>query len=640
MALEEIGPYKFEGVLGRGGMGTVYRARHRESGELHAVKVLAQNFTREEHFRNRFESEIRALIKLDHPNIVRILSYGQSKGTLFFAMELVEGNSLFQAQKNGRRFDWREILMIAKQVSRGLRHAHDRGIIHRDLKPGNLLQPLSPDGQPSEIKITDFGIAKRFGSSQNTGHNVLGTMDFMSPEQAKGQPVTARSDLYSLGTVMYTLLSGRPPFTANSVEESLRNLTRVPAPHINSVVPTVPDEIDRLIQKLMSKRPEDRIPTAQALLYKIQEIEGKLRETSKADTSEIPSQDFKDETFELAQPGDIRTQVNTEHLSPRAKDSPANHHPVTVESTELNEFDPIASKATEIDYFNTVTDHIRKQQSFEIVQPEEHHQRGLWPVLIMLLLVIGLAGFGIYEVYKPPSAEDLYAKIEANVIHPNQAIEEMDLFLQHYPDDPRSGRIAKMYEIGKAVQHYNRLTRKLMIRAGMPGENRLSVIERQFLEIVELAQKNQVMAKAKMDAFVTVHENDPELSKQDQECVQAAAYYEIKLKNDQRASDRWNLRKIRSAMRNAETSVDVDQAIAIYESIIALYKDISWSGAAEGLQGRNLINQAEMTLEDLKRKKAEQAESKSETPPLPDQADDSNFDPDAPRFRSADDGPD
>ena len=167
------------------------------------IRDSAPTYAHDPHFRGRFESEIKALIQLNHPNIVRILSHGQEDAMLFFAMELVEGNSLFHIQKKGHHFDWREILKIAHDVSLGLRHAHDRGIIHRDLKPGNLLMAKSGNGEPGLVKITDFGIAKQFGTSLNTGENVLGTMDFMSPEQAKGEPVTIKSDI----SVSYTHLT-------------------------------------------------------------------------------------------------------------------------------------------------------------------------------------------------------------------------------------------------------------------------------------------------------------------------------------------------------------------------------------------------------------------------------------------------
>jgi eukaryotic-like serine/threonine-protein kinase len=200
--MNQLGPYELLGVLGRGGMGTVYRARHQETGDTVAVKALAQNLTDDEHFRTRFTAEIQALLKLDHPNIVRLLGYGENDGALYFAMELVEGKSLFHLQREIRTFDWRDVLVICRDVASGLRHAHDRGIIHRDLKPGNLIK--SADGV---IKITDFGIAKEFGVSHDTRDNVVGTIDYMSPEQALGRPVTARSDLYSLGVVLYSIRS-------------------------------------------------------------------------------------------------------------------------------------------------------------------------------------------------------------------------------------------------------------------------------------------------------------------------------------------------------------------------------------------------------------------------------------------------
>ena len=165
--MEKLGPYTLESVLGRGGMGTVYRAVETDTCLPLAVKVLAPAVSMDDHFRKRFESEIRTLLKLDHPNIVRLIGYGQEVDHLYFAMELVQGRSLFQLLRDGTRFDWREVIRIGKNVALGLRHAHERGVIHRDLKPGNLLK-----SDTGIIKITDFGIAKRFGQDQNTGTNV------------------------------------------------------------------------------------------------------------------------------------------------------------------------------------------------------------------------------------------------------------------------------------------------------------------------------------------------------------------------------------------------------------------------------------------------------------------------------------
>ena len=599
MALEKIGPYKFEGVLGRGGMGTVYRGRHEETGEVHAIKVLAPTYAHDEHFRSRFESEIKSLIKLDHANIVRLLSYGQEDAMLFFSMELVEGNSLYQMQRRGHRFDWREILGVAKDVGKGLRHAHDRGIIHRDLKPGNLLMTNDENGNPGHVKITDFGIAKRFGSSQNTGDNVLGTMDFMSPEQAKGEPVTIRSDLFSLGTVLFTLLSGRPPFSSNSVEESLRNLTRVPAPRISTVVPGVPKELDELIKKLMSKRPENRIQTAQALLYQIEEAEQTLRYYSEAKTAERPQVDA--DGFDIKAP---RTEVGT-HVQNKnlATDIARNKSPNTVQGTGHGEQtrhdeDEGPSAAVQVDYFNTVTDTIRKKHVEAEYNPPEP-KKAIWPVALGLAGVILLGGFMTYRASLPPSAEELFAKIENNVARPNKVLEEVDLFLKHYPDEPRAEKVQEIKQIGEAIALYNSLTNTLSVRRNLPGDQRLTQNEEMFLTIVDLAEKDPRAANQRMSHFVKLLGNDVTLSDGDKKCLEAAKSYKLKIENDALAKVLANVMQIRTALKNASLTKETEDAIPVYESIIELYGDFDWGDIEESEEGRELVARARQILKAL-----------------------------------------
>lgn len=609
MALDSIGPYKFQGILGRGGMGTVYRGRHEESGELHAVKVLAPTYAHDPHFRGRFESEIEALIKLDHPNIVRLLSYGQEDGMLFFSMELIEGNSLFHIQKKGHRFDWREIISVARDVSKGLRHAHDRGIIHRDLKPGNLLMTVDEQGEPSGVKITDFGIAKQFGSSMNTGENVLGTMDFMSPEQGKGEPVTIRSDLYSLGTVLFTLLSGKPPFTANSVEESLRNLTRVPAPRVSTLVPDVPDQLDDLIKRLMAKRPENRIQTAQALLHQIDEVESILRDHSQAKT--IHPVGDPHETFDIAVP---QTQLD-------AKSSKSKNKPAAAEKSATLEMDKgtvehtdhgveSSNQSAHIDYFNTVDDHIRKKH---VEETPEQKKGGIIPIALALAIVVFIGGYGVYRAYKTPSAESLFALIEENADRPNKVLDEIDLFLKHYPDEARAGKVEELKKVGEAVSLYNSLCNTLIVRSGIKGENRLSEIEQQFLEIVELAESDPAKADAKMEAFITVH-SASDLNPGDQKCVDAAIGYQVKIENDARTKVLHDLTQIKVAMKEAAKRTDPEGAIPVYESIIELYGDIDWGVIDEADEGRAWVAKARAVLAVMKTAK-EKTERGEEDPP-------------------------
>lgn len=601
MALEKIGPYQFQGILGRGGMGTVYRGVHEDTGEVHAVKVLAPTYAHDAHFRGRFESEIKALIKLDHPNIVRLISYGQEDAMLFFSMELVEGNSLFQMQNKGHRFDWRETLEIAKDVSKGLRHAHHRGIIHRDLKPGNLLMTVSRDDDSGYVKLTDFGIAKRFGSSQNTGENVLGTMDFMSPEQAKGEPVTIRSDLYSLGTVLFTLLSGRPPFTANSVEESLRNLTRVPAPHVNTVVPDVPVEFDELIKRLMAKRPENRVQTATALLHQIEEMESILRSQAEAKTAHRTPYIPIDDTFDVSTP---RTTENTNAEYNSKKDA-NDRASKTVEFTDHSE-NQTSPLNTHTNYFETVTEKARQDQDRTF--HDHPTKRGIWPVALALIAVIALGGYGIFNATRPPSAEELFTKIETNATQPNRVLEEIDAFLKNYPEDERFEQVTELKRVGDSIELYQSLSSTLAIRKNLPGESRLTEIESQFLKIVESAENNPGRASSKMAAFVTVHEGS-ELGIRDRKCLEAAKGYRVKILNDARTKLLSNLGQIRSAMQRAANSTDPDEAIQIYQSIIELYGSLNWGSFAESREGRDLVQKARNMLHALQTAKKKTLQS-------------------------------
>ncbi|MGW8257522.1 MAG: serine/threonine protein kinase, partial [Thermoguttaceae bacterium] len=188
MQIERLGPYRITGKLGRGGMGTVYQAVNLQTGEPAAIKLLSAALAREEGFRERFEAEIETLKKLNHPGIVRLFGFGEQDDQLFYAMELIKGNSLEEELSRGRRFDWREVVRLAIDICRALRHAHDRGVIHRDIKPGNLL--LADDAQ---IKLSDFGIAKLFGNTRLTSAgSVLGTAEYMAPEQAAGKVVDLR----------------------------------------------------------------------------------------------------------------------------------------------------------------------------------------------------------------------------------------------------------------------------------------------------------------------------------------------------------------------------------------------------------------------------------------------------------------
>ncbi len=257
----QLGPYRIIEQLGKGGMGYVYRAVDDTSGEAVAVKVLSPQLAMADGFRDRFEGEIESLKTLRHSGIVRLLGYGEQDGALFYSMELVEGASLEEELRAGRRFNWREVAEIAIQVCRALKHAHDHGVIHRDIKPANILLTKN-----ERVKLADFGIARLFGGTQlTTAGGILGTADYMPPEQAEGRPVTARCDQYSLGGVMYALLAGRPPFKAKNLPEMLQLQRYAEAEPVRRYAPETPEQLEQIVMQLLSKEPADRFPNTLVL---------------------------------------------------------------------------------------------------------------------------------------------------------------------------------------------------------------------------------------------------------------------------------------------------------------------------------------------------------------------------------------
>ncbi|MBI2805641.1 MAG: serine/threonine protein kinase [Planctomycetes bacterium] len=269
---DRLGKWVIFQELGRGGMGRVYLAQEELTGKQAALKVLAANLAQEIGFLQRFQREIETLGRLDHPHIVRFFEAGCEEGLYFYAMEYVEGMSLEQIIEEQGRLPWRDVLDIALQVTPALRHVHDHGVIHRDIKPSNLL--LDRDGK---IKLTDFGIAKVFASSHLTATGgIVGTAEYISPEQAAGKVVGKRSDLYSLGCVLYALLTGRTPFSGNSYVELLHKHRYGQFDAPRKFVPDLPPELDELVSQMLEKDPDKRPPDALVVYKQMASIRAKL----------------------------------------------------------------------------------------------------------------------------------------------------------------------------------------------------------------------------------------------------------------------------------------------------------------------------------------------------------------------------
>src|SRR6516165_8935 len=255
---ERIGPYEIREKLGAGGMGSVYLGRHVETGRLAAVKVLTASLAREQGFVERFNREIDAMRKLKNPHIVELFEHGVENENYYYAMEYVEGETLMQLMRREKRIPWQKALDFAVQICQALKAAHDAGIIHRDLKPSNLL--VTAEGV---VKLTDFGVAQVFASNRLTvTGGIIGTAEYMSPDQAQGKRASKQSDLYSLGAVLYTMVAGRTPFSGTTAVEVIQKHKFGLFDRPKMYVDELPARVDDTICRLLEKEPSKRFPDA------------------------------------------------------------------------------------------------------------------------------------------------------------------------------------------------------------------------------------------------------------------------------------------------------------------------------------------------------------------------------------------
>jgi predicted Ser/Thr protein kinase len=259
MLNELIGNYRVEKELGRGGMGVVYKAAEVATGKAVALKVLSRDFALEPSYVKRFKRETEALDRLDHPNIVRVFSVGEYEGLHYYAMDFVDGRSLGAVLSGGERLGVERALDLSIEVAAALGHAHKAGIIHRDIKPGNIL--LERDGKP---KLTDFGIARlTYATRMTRTGDIVGTPEYMSPEQAKGAEVDAPSDVYSLGVVLYELLAGKVPFEGATALEIIKKHQYEQPENIKELNRAIHDGLARVVMKMLAKEPKERYKSAE-----------------------------------------------------------------------------------------------------------------------------------------------------------------------------------------------------------------------------------------------------------------------------------------------------------------------------------------------------------------------------------------
>jgi serine/threonine protein kinase len=638
MSFERLGPYRIERRIGRGGMGTVFSAVTDVTGERTAVKVLSSNHDgREDGFHDRFAAEIDSLRTLRHPNIVRILGYGDEEDCRYYVMELVEGQSMQEALDAGRRYTWQEAVRYGIQIIKALKHAHDHGIIHRDIKPANLL--LASDGV---VKLSDFGIAKQFGNAGMTADGgVIGTAEYMAPEQADGRPVTNRADLYSFGGVLFNLLTGRPPFRAKNLMEMLQ-LQRFAEPDpVNRLNPTVPRELSDLVAQLLQKDPTKRPPTALVVSRQLEGILAKepavlksnpvsgpeLREPPAPpnaaapiplpvgpqiglpyDQSIDPAAMTHDEFPAAAAAHDFRHSLENQNAGkarvasdvvPASVSSllrPASGDNGVGATTDLGAVGPalkelaqgrvgrqpaIGEKSGTI-ATRTYTP-VAKDDHRRLSDQRDDEQVWISPATFGIVFAMLSIGLFVWYWLQPPNSEKLYEEIQAaakegKIDRLVDAEGKIKDFINYYPGDRRVFEMhAYLEEIEMA-----RLERRFEFRAKLHAKHDgLLPIERAYFEAIGYVHLEPALGRKKMQALVDLFRDESNGTKQARECYLLAQRQLDRLDAQFQRHATDDLAVLENKLNAADRlqATDSEGAARIRRAIVELYAEEPWAEA-------------------------------------------------------------
>jgi beta-lactam-binding protein with PASTA domain/predicted Ser/Thr protein kinase len=346
------GRYRIIRRLGTGGMANVYLAEDEELGRRVAIKILNDRHASDDSFVERFRREAKNAAGLSHPNIVSIYDRGEAEGTYYIAMEYLEGRSLKDRIVSEGPLPIPAAIEATRQILRALGFAHRRGIVHRDIKPHNVL--LAQDGAERRHKVTDFGISRTAASQMTEAGSIVGTAQYLSPEQARGASVDQRSDIYSVGIVLYELLTGRLPFTGETpLEIAMKHLSEVPKPP-SSLRPEVPPDLDMIVLRALAKDPAERFESAEEMDEELARVAGGGAVTS--------------ETAEAA------TAVLAGAGIAESAPTIVSRRPVVAPRPEQRPY--------------------REQEYYDYEPPRR--RRTIWPWLLTLLLLAGAIVAGVY----------------------------------------------------------------------------------------------------------------------------------------------------------------------------------------------------------------------------------------------------
>jgi len=528
---EFLGPYRIGKPLGRGGMGTVFSAIHEKSGEKVAVKLIAAHVADEARFRRRFDDEVKTLQQLRHKHIVRLIGFGEEQGQLFYSMELVEGETVQARIRREKKIDWLSALNIAIEICAALKHAHDFGVIHRDLKPANLMLS-NTDG----VKLVDFGIAKIFGDGELTmAGSVLGTADYMAPEQATGSGVTGRTDLYALGSVMYAMLTGRPPFRGKNVTEVIESLKRDRPVPLELIDPSLPEAIVELIHQLLEKDPDLRPPTALAVMNRLKAMRAGLQreETVHGDrlATKVAIETHSHDDGSHCGIHDASTPIDRGRGTDNSNDDEeanasgrgsskirsVNPNDATVAlaagaSRTVNpddsqaDVDDLAKSETRT-HFQTVSESDRRPGFFQAESSDQGTEwTGRLSIAAMVVVLIVGGGLVLYAM-RPPSADQLY---EAAII--DEETGAMLAFTKRFPDDPRSSEVLNRYMQKRLAGQLKRLETQKRL-----GITPLKAFEVAFCAAMDQRYQQPVESTLRLKQWLVVYDSpesklDPNLS--------------------------------------------------------------------------------------------------------------------------------